>query len=111
MSGSHRLHAIPASVQRTGFWWTIPPWHSRGDDMGVEGGRIVRGGTRLTYGNIAAFHPSLFREIAPGTIRKLFPWAYRFADEGRVTGEHYRGPWDNVGTAGQLEALDKRISR
>ena len=35
---------------------------------------------------------------------KLFPWAYRFADEGRVTGEHYRGPWDNVGTAEQLAA-------
>jgi MurNAc alpha-1-phosphate uridylyltransferase len=109
-----RLASIACDPGQCSAHWVLvdnPPWHSRGDDMGVEGGRIVRGGTRLTYGNIAAFHPSLFREIAPGTIRKLFPWAYRFADEGRVTGEHYRGPWDNVGTAGQLEALDKRISR
>ena len=88
-----------------------PPWHAHGDDMGVEGRRIVRGGPRLTYGNIGAFHPSLFREIVPGTWMKLFPWAYRFADEGRVTGEHYRGPWDNVGTAEQLAALDRRLSR
>jgi MurNAc alpha-1-phosphate uridylyltransferase len=88
-----------------------PPWHASGDDMGVAAGRIVRGGERLTYGNIAVFDPSLFRGIAPGTWMKLFPWAYRFADAGRVTGEHYRGPWDNVGTVEQLAALDKRISR
>jgi len=88
-----------------------PPWHARGDDMGVESGRIVRNGPRLTYGNIGVFHPSLFREIAAGTWMKLFPWAYRFADEGRVTGEHDRGAWDNVGTAEQLEALNRRIAR
>ena len=87
------------------------PWHPRGDDMGLEGGRVVRGGPRLTYANIAVFHPSLFREVVPGTWMKLFPWAYRFADEGRVTGEHYRGPWDNVGTAEQLAALDRRLTR
>ena len=58
---------------------------------------------------------STIRRSSAGSFRarwqKLFPWAYGFADEGRVTGEHYRGPWDNVGTAAQLEALDKRISR
>ena len=88
-----------------------PPWHARGDDMGIVDGRIVRGGPRLTYASIGIYHPELFREIAPGTIQKLFPWAYRFADEGRVTGELYRGPWDNVGTAAQLQALNERISR
>jgi MurNAc alpha-1-phosphate uridylyltransferase len=85
-----------------------PPWHAAGD-MGLGGGRIRRGGTALTYGNIAVFHPAIFREIVPGTWLKLFPWAYRYVDEGRVTGEHYRGPWDNVGTAAQLAALDRRL--
>ena len=91
-----------------------PSWHASGDDMGLVDGHVVKDPPRemrLTYGNIAVFHPALFREIAPGTWMKLFPWAYRFAEEGRVTGEHYRGPWDNVGTTGQLEALDRRISR
>ena len=49
-------------------------------------------------------------EISPGAALKLFPWAYRFVEEGRVTGEHYRGPWDNVGTPGQLAALDRRLA-
>jgi MurNAc alpha-1-phosphate uridylyltransferase len=86
-----------------------PPWHA-GGDMGLAEGRVSRGGPRLTYGNIAVFHPQLFRDVAPGTWLKLFPWAYRFVDEGRVTGEHYRGSWDNIGTPAQLAALDQRLS-
>ena len=87
-----------------------PPWHSAGD-MALAGGRIVREGEKLTYGNIAVFHPALFGDIEPGTWLKLFPWAYRFVDEGRVTGEHFRGEWDNVGTPAQLAALDRRLAR
>jgi len=87
-----------------------PPWHQEGD-MGLAGGQITRDGPRLTYGNIAVFHPMLFADIAPGTWLKLFPWAYRFVDAGRVGGEHFRGEWDNVGTPAQLAALDRRLSR
>jgi MurNAc alpha-1-phosphate uridylyltransferase len=32
-------------------------------------------------------------------------------EEGRVTGERYAGPWDNVGTAEQLAQLDRRLRR
>jgi N-acetyl-alpha-D-muramate 1-phosphate uridylyltransferase len=87
-----------------------PPWHAKGDDMGIEDGRVTRTSPRLTYGNIAVFHPAAFRDIEPGTCLKLFPWAYRFVDEGRVSGERYRGPWDNVGTPEQLAALDRRLA-
>lgn len=86
-----------------------PPWHAQGD-MGLEGGLITRGGDRLTYGNIAVFHPRIFLGMGRGTWLKLFPWLYQFVDAGLVTGEHYRGPWDNVGTAEQLAALDRRLS-
>ena len=86
-----------------------PAWHS-GGDMGLAGGLVTREGPRLTYGNIAVFHPMLFADIAPGTWLKLFPWAYRFVDQGRVSGEHFRGPWDNVGTPAQLAALDRRLA-
>jgi MurNAc alpha-1-phosphate uridylyltransferase len=88
-----------------------PPWHAGGDDMGLAGDRVRRDAPRLTYGNIAVFHPEPFRAIAAGTRLKLFPWMYGFVGEGRVTGERYGGPWDNVGTAEQLAALDRRLSR
>jgi len=85
-----------------------PPWHPAGD-MGLRDGRVTRDKPWLTYGNIALFHPAIFREIASGTWLKLFPWMYRFVEAGQVTGEHFRGAWDNVGTAEQLQALDRRL--
>jgi MurNAc alpha-1-phosphate uridylyltransferase len=88
-----------------------PPWHPEGDMGLASDGLIVREAPRLTYGNIAVFHPMLFADIAPGTWLKLFPWAYRFVDARRVGGEHFRGDWDNVGTPAQLAALDRRLTR
>jgi N-acetyl-alpha-D-muramate 1-phosphate uridylyltransferase len=108
-----RIEAIAASPDAQAAHFVLvdnPPWHAAGD-MGLAAGRVRRGGPLLTYGNIGVFHPTLFRDVAPGTWLKLFPWAYRFVDEGRVTGERYAGPWDNVGTPEQLAALDRRLSR
>lgn len=107
-----RLEAILRHPERQCAHFVLvdnPPWHSAGD-MGLAGGLVTREGPRLTYGNIGVFHPMLFADIAPGTWLKLFPWAYRFVDQGRVSGEHFRGPWDNVGTPAQLAALDRRLA-
>lgn len=86
-----------------------PPYHP-GGDMGLAGGRVRREGPLLTYANIAVFHPELFAGIAPGARLRLFPWAYRFVDEGRVTGELFAGAWENLGTPAQLAALDRRLT-
>jgi N-acetyl-alpha-D-muramate 1-phosphate uridylyltransferase len=86
-----------------------PPWHP-GGDMGLAGGRVTRDAERLTYGNISIFHPGIYADIVPGTRLRIFPWAYQFVDSGRVSGEHFRGAWDNVGTPEQLHALDRRLS-
>lgn len=104
-----RIAADPARCAAHFVLVENPPWHA-GGDMGLRDGLVTRDGPRLTYGNIAVFHPALFAEIAPGTRLKLFPWMYRFVDAGRVSGERYAGPWDNVGTAEQLAALDRRLS-
>jgi MurNAc alpha-1-phosphate uridylyltransferase len=87
-----------------------PSWHAAGD-MGLADGRVTRAGPKLTYGGISVFHPAMFAGMTPGTHLKLFPWAYDFVDEGRVSGERFSGAWDNVGTPGHLEALDRRLSR
>lgn len=86
-----------------------PPWH--GGDMGLEGGRITRSKPWHTYANIAVFHPEPFALVPPGAALRLFPWAYALVDAGRVTGEIHRGEWDNVGTAEQLAALDRRLAK
>ena len=103
-----RIAAEPAACTAHLVLVDNPAWHAAGD-MGLVEGRITRAGAPLTYGNIGVFHPAMFEAIAPGTRLKLFPWAYRFVDEGRVSGERYSGDWDNVGTAAQLAALDERL--
>jgi MurNAc alpha-1-phosphate uridylyltransferase len=108
-----RMDDIARDPGRTAAHFVLvdnPSWHA-GGDMGLAEGRVTRAGPRLTYGNIAVFHPQLFRDVAPGTWLKLFPWAYRFVDEGRVSGERYGGSWDNIGTPAQLAALDQRLTK
>jgi len=88
-----------------------PPWHAAGDDMGLEGDRVVRGRERLTYASFGVFHPAPYRELTPGARLKMFPWAYAFVDAGRVSGERFDGLWDNIGTPAQLAALEARLAR
>ncbi len=85
-----------------------PPFHPAGD-MGLVGGRIAPDSApRLTYANIGVFAPRLFAGLAP--IRaKLFPWLYVAARAGRVTGEHARVRWFNVGTPAELERVDAEL--
>ena len=108
-----RIDEIRHDPERTAAHFVLvdnPPWHPEGD-MGLAQGRVTRRAERLTYGNISVFHPALFRPLVPGTWLRIFPWAYEFVDAGRVSGEHFRGAWDNVGTPEQLAALDHRLSR
>ena len=85
-----------------------PPFHAAGD-MGLEDGRIRMQPPCLTYGNIGIFSPALFAGLRPERA-KLFPWLFGFVAQGRVTGEHFRGRWHNVGTPAELGALDAELS-
>jgi MurNAc alpha-1-phosphate uridylyltransferase len=85
-----------------------PPFHSDGD-MGLVGGRVRMQRPHLTYGNIGIFSPGLFDGVGHGRAR-LFPWLYRFVEQGRVSGEHFRGRWHNIGTPAELDALDAELS-
>jgi len=85
-----------------------PPFHAEGD-MGLSGGRVRTQRPHLTYGNIGIFSPALFEGLRPGRAR-LFPWLFRFVERGRVSGEHFRGRWHNVGTPAELDALDAELA-
>jgi MurNAc alpha-1-phosphate uridylyltransferase len=110
------LHAVAARMaaapeRNSGHLVLVenPDWHAKGD-MGLANGLIAPQGTpRLTYANIAVFHPALFAGLKRGEKMRLFPWLYQFAEEGRVTGEVFRGRWDNVGTPAQLADLDAAL--
>ena len=86
-----------------------PPHHPRGDMALDAAGRVRRHGTLLNYGNIAVFAPALFAACPAYCAWPLFPWLYAEVEAGRVSGEHFRGVWHNVGTPAELAALDAAL--
>lgn len=82
-----------------------PPFHAQGD-MAIADGRAVMDGEKLNYGGIAVFDPRIFASFPPGHQGRLFPWAFEHVSAGKVTAEHHRGWWDNVGTPADLAALN-----
>jgi MurNAc alpha-1-phosphate uridylyltransferase len=86
-----------------------PPFHPAGDFGLVDG--IVSGDAepRLTFGSIALYDTRMFRALPRGTRRALTPYYRETIARGLASGELYDGPWDNVGTVAQLQALDERL--
>jgi MurNAc alpha-1-phosphate uridylyltransferase len=65
-------------------------------------------GRRLTYSGIGAYRAELFEGCRDGAFR-LAPLLRRAMAQGRVSGEHYRGAWCDVGTPRRLAALDVQL--
>ncbi|NIR60422.1 MAG: nucleotidyltransferase family protein [Gammaproteobacteria bacterium] len=86
-----------------------PPWHAAGDFALAPGGAIADAGdTRLTYSGIGVYHPQLFAGLGAGIV-PLAPLLRAAARDGRVSGEHFRGAWHDVGTPQRLRALDRAL--
>lgn len=82
-----------------------PPQHRRGDFV-LRAGRVVSGEQgRLTYTGIGVYHPELFAACRPGRFR-LAPLLESAMARGRVSGEHNRGLWSDVGTPERLRELE-----
>lgn len=86
-----------------------PPQHPRGD-FALEAGRVREaGGRMLTYSGIGVYPPRLFGGIPPRAKVPLAPLLRKAMGADRVSGEHYRGRWHDVGTAERLQALDLEL--
>jgi MurNAc alpha-1-phosphate uridylyltransferase len=69
--------------------------------------RGVRGVHVLTFSGIGIYQPSLFAHIARGTKAPLAPLLHAQIALGKVSGEHHRGVWVDVGTPQRLQELDR----
>ncbi|HKB84217.1 MAG TPA: nucleotidyltransferase family protein [Burkholderiales bacterium] len=86
-----------------------PPHHPEGD-FSLEG-NLVRAGAKdlLTFSGIGAYRATLFDTVAPGSKYPLAPLLRGQMIPGRITGEHFRGEWDDIGTPQRLATLDARL--
>jgi len=98
-----------------------PLQHPDGDFVLADDGRLqMDGGERLTLSGIGVYRPSLLdrwpdvigkapgAELTPPRF-KLAPLLLAAMAAGRVTGEHHRGRWTDVGTPQRLVDLDASL--
>ena len=78
-----------------------PSWRGQGD-FDLEGRRVTRSERpALTFSGIGLYRPELFAD-APAGRYPLAPLLFAAAARGQLTGELYRGRWEDVGTAERL---------
>jgi MurNAc alpha-1-phosphate uridylyltransferase len=86
------------------------PSHHPGGDFALSDGRVANAGApMLTFSGIGVYRPALFAAIARGTRAPLAPLLREAAAQDRVTGEHFRGRWLDIGTPARLAALDAEL--
>jgi MurNAc alpha-1-phosphate uridylyltransferase len=85
-----------------------PPQHPQGD-FALQKGKVLKEGmNKLTFSGISVLDPALFKECRPGAF-PLAPLLREAMAAGKVTGEHYRGEWRDVGTPERLHDLDQQL--
>jgi MurNAc alpha-1-phosphate uridylyltransferase len=85
------------------------PAHHPNGDFGLISGRVVNNAPAYTFSGIGIYQPALFVNIPRGTIAPLAPLLRAQIALGKVSGEHYRGRWLDVGTPQRLEKLDNEL--
>ncbi|MDP2693707.1 MAG: nucleotidyltransferase family protein [Gallionella sp.] len=94
-----------------------PPHHPNGDFCLNEGHLISARehpildpqSSILTFSGIGIYRPALFSHIPRGSIAPLAPLLRAQISLGKISGEHHRGLWVDVGTPQRLAELDKLI--
>ncbi len=93
------------------------PQHHPNGDFCLEGKRVTPNPSSpdpqspiLTFSGIGLYQPSLFARIARGSKAQLAPLLREQIALGKVSGEHHKGTWVDVGTPQRLDELDKRLS-
>lgn len=89
-----------------------PPHHLKGD-FALDGDRLCTDDAAhralRTFSGIGVYHRALFAHTAAGEKAPLAPLLRLAIDTGRVSGEHYAGRWEDVGTPARLAALDEEL--
>jgi N-acetyl-alpha-D-muramate 1-phosphate uridylyltransferase len=87
-----------------------PPHHPVGDFCLSRGKVAADGARKLTFSGIGVYTPALFAEVPRGTKRQLAALLRPAMAQGRVSGEHHRGVWMDIGTPERLVALDRLLA-
>ena len=87
------------------------PAHRSGGDFTLEDGFVGNGSAaRYTYAGIAVMSPALVSGVKPDEKAPLAPLLRSSAERRLITGELYRGVWQDVGTRERLAELEAHLA-
>ncbi|MEM6998271.1 MAG: N-acetylmuramate alpha-1-phosphate uridylyltransferase MurU [Pseudomonadota bacterium] len=82
------------------------PGHNPEGDFALKDGCIINDGIdKLTYSGIGLFHPHFFKNSNPGRA-PLAPLLRQSAQANRLSGQHFMGQWNDIGTPERLNSLN-----
>jgi len=85
-----------------------PAHHPQGD-FGLSGNCVeIATEQCLTFSGIGIYHPRLF-DATSGEVFPLAPLLRAAISRGEVSGEHYAGQWQDIGTPQRLDALNRML--
>ena len=88
-----------------------PPHHPGGDFVLERGAVLADGpGSRLTFSGIGVYTPALFASVGTGAKQQLAALLRPVMAAGRVSGEHHRGLWIDVGTPQRLADVERVVA-
>ena len=89
-----------------------PPHHPEGDFVLDMGGTLSleAGAERWTYSGIGLFRPEFFAGVPANQKTPLREVLRRAIQAGRVSGEVFKGRWEDVGTPERLATLDNELT-
>lgn len=85
------------------------PVHHPNGDFGLRAVQVTDTAPKLTFSGIGLYRPELFAHIPRGSKAPLAPLLRKQIALGKVSGEHHRGAWIDVGTPQRLEELDRQL--
>jgi len=101
--------ALANSEDRAHLVLVDNPEHNLKGDFGLQGARITDTAPKFTFSGIGLYKPQLFAHIQRGTKAPLAPLLREQIAAGKVSGEHHRGVWVDVGTPQRLHELDLQL--
>jgi len=106
----YRFQQLPLAIEGLAHLVLVDnPKHNPQGDFALFGAQVKSDGeSRFTFSGISILSPKLFSGCQPGTF-PLAPLLRRAMQLGKVTGEHYRGEWCDVGTPERLQQLDQKL--
>lgn len=105
------LRRIPLAARLAHLVLVPNPPHRSGGDFTLDDGMIGEGpGPRYTYAGIAVMSPAMVAGVGVEQKAPLAPLLYAAAARRQLSGELYRGVWQDVGTRERLAELETYLA-